>query len=75
MLFSNQRRHALSIPAIDKNSKPVTIAHLIEYLCENTMRDTRQELFVLEGQMYVISDAPPLDAVVVGLRNTVLDGP
>lgn len=51
MLFSNQRRHALSIPAIDKNNKPVTIAHLIEYLCENTMRDTRQELFVLEGQI------------------------
>lgn len=48
MLFSDQRRHELSMPAIDKNSKPVTIAYLVEYLCENTMKDTRKELFVLD---------------------------
>ncbi|KAI0490615.1 Urm1-domain-containing protein [Xylaria cf. heliscus] len=62
MLFSDQRRHALSIPAIDKNSKPVTIAYLIEYLCENTMKDTRKELFVLDhhvrpGILVLINDA------------------
>lgn len=62
MLFSDQRRHALLMPAIDKNDKPVTIAYLIEYLCENTMRDTRKELFVLDdhlrpGILVLINDA------------------
>ncbi|TGJ82266.1 hypothetical protein E0Z10_g6505 [Xylaria hypoxylon] len=62
MLFSDQRRHALSIPAVDNNSKPVTIAYLIAYLCENTMRDTRKELFILDdhlrpGILVLINDA------------------
>ncbi|KAI1422171.1 ubiquitin-related modifier protein [Xylaria sp. FL1777] len=62
MLFSDQRRHALSVPAIDKSSKPATVAYLIEYLCENTMRDTRKELFVLDdhlrpGILVLINDA------------------
>lgn len=53
MLFSDQRRHALSIPAVNKDGKPVTIAFLIDYLCENTMKDSRKELFVLDGHLYV----------------------
>ncbi|GAP89091.1 putative ubiquitin-like modifier 1 [Rosellinia necatrix] len=62
MLFSDQRRHELSIPAIDKNDKPVTIAYLIQYLCENTMNDTRQDLFILDdhlrpGILVLINDA------------------
>ncbi|KAI0407463.1 Urm1-domain-containing protein [Xylaria palmicola] len=62
MLFSDQRRHALSIPAIDKNNKPVTIAYLVDYLCEHTMEDTRKELFVLDdhvrpGILVLINDA------------------
>jgi ubiquitin related modifier 1 len=51
MLFSDQRRHTLSIPATDENNKPVTIAYLIEYLCDNTMKDTRKELFVLDDHL------------------------
>ncbi|KAI0977445.1 Urm1-domain-containing protein [Xylaria arbuscula] len=63
MLFSDQRRHALSLPAVDdKSRKPVTVAYLIEYLCEHTMRDTRKELFVLDdhlrpGILVLINDA------------------
>ncbi|KAI0533251.1 Urm1-domain-containing protein [Xylaria digitata] len=62
MLFSDQRRHVLSIPTTDKNGKPVTVAYLIEYLCENTMRDTRKELFILDdhlrpGILVLINDA------------------
>ncbi|GAW12739.1 hypothetical protein ANO14919_021090 [Xylariales sp. No.14919] len=62
MLFSDQRRHALSIPAHDKNNKPVTVAYLIEYLCEKTMEDARKELFVLDdhlrpGILVLINDA------------------
>ncbi|EFQ27916.1 hypothetical protein CGRA01v4_03444 [Colletotrichum graminicola] len=51
MLFSDKRRHALSIPAVSKDGKPATIGFLINYLCENTMKDSRKELFVLDGHL------------------------
>ncbi|KAI1853710.1 hypothetical protein JX265_003957 [Neoarthrinium moseri] len=62
MLFSDQRRHSLSIPAVDKDGRPATVAFLIDYLCRNTMKDSRQELFVLEdhlrpGILVLINDA------------------
>ncbi|KAI1458371.1 ubiquitin related modifier 1 [Annulohypoxylon moriforme] len=62
MLFSDQRRHSLSIPASNKAGTPITIAGLIDYLCENTMKDSRKELFVLEdhlrpGILVLINDA------------------
>lgn len=51
MLFSDQRRHPLSIPATDKDGKPSNISALIDYLCKNIMKDTRKELFVLENHV------------------------
>ncbi|KAI1407260.1 ubiquitin related modifier 1 [Hypoxylon sp. FL1857] len=62
MLFSDQRRHSLSIPAANKEGKPATIADLIDYLCEHVMKDNRKELFVLEdhlrpGILVLINDA------------------
>ncbi|KAI8622967.1 Urm1-domain-containing protein [Xylariaceae sp. FL1651] len=62
MLFSDQRRHVLSIPATDKNNKAVTISYLIDYLSDNVMKDTRKELFVLDdhlrpGILVLINDA------------------
>lgn len=61
MLFSDKRRHALSIPArdVERGSKPATVASLIDYLCKSAMTDSRQELFVLNGQLYVFSLCPP----------------
>ena len=59
MLFDNQRRHSISLPAVDANGKPATIAFLIDYLCKNLMQDPRAELFVLDNHMYVI--VPPFD--------------
>lgn len=53
MLFSDQRQHKLTIPAHDKDSKPVTIAYLIDHLCQHVMKDSRKELFVLDNHMYV----------------------
>lgn len=53
MLFSDQRLHSLALPAGGKDGPPCTIASLIDYLCRNVMKDTRQELFVLEGHLYV----------------------
>ncbi|KAI1498505.1 ubiquitin-like protein [Biscogniauxia marginata] len=61
MLFSDQRRHSLSLPAMD-GDKPLTIACLIDHLCNHTMKDTRKELFVLDdhlrpGILVLINDA------------------
>jgi ubiquitin related modifier 1 len=51
MLFSDQRRHSLSISATDKAGKPVTVAFLIDHLCQHTMKDQRKELFVLDNHL------------------------
>jgi ubiquitin related modifier 1 len=51
MLFADAQRLTLNLPATDKAGKPATIAYLIDYLCEKEMKDTRQELFVLEGHL------------------------
>jgi len=59
MLFSNQRRHSLSLPAKDASGKPATVAFLIDHLCEMTMRDGRKELFVLDNHLYVSPDRLP----------------
>ena len=52
MLFSDQRQHKLALPAHDKDGKPVTVAYLIDYLCQHVMKDNRKELFVLDRHMY-----------------------
>lgn len=57
MLFADQRIHKLHIPAHDQTGKAVTIAYLIEHLCENVMKDSRKELFVLDDHMYVLFTA------------------
>lgn len=53
MLFSDQRHHRLSIPARNHHGSPVTIAHLIDHLCQHVMKDHRKELFVLDNHVYV----------------------
>jgi hypothetical protein len=55
MLFSNQKRHVISIPATKDNGKPVNIEFLVDYLVKNLMKDPRKELFVLDNQVYGMS--------------------
>ncbi|KAK4152622.1 ubiquitin-related modifier 1 [Chaetomidium leptoderma] len=62
MLFDNQRRHSVSLPAVDSGGKPADIAFLISHLCEKLMKDPRAELFVLDshirpGILVLINDA------------------
>ncbi|KAG5928026.1 Ubiquitin- modifier 1 [Claviceps africana] len=62
MLFSDQRHHSLSLPRRNNDGQPVNIAHLIDHLCQHVMKDTRQELFVLDnhlrpGILVLINDA------------------
>lgn len=53
MLFSDQRKHHLCIPAMDENGFPANAAFLVRYLCQHLMKDGRKELFVLEGTVCV----------------------
>ncbi|KAK4241459.1 ubiquitin-related modifier 1 [Achaetomium macrosporum] len=62
MLFDNQRRHSVSLPAVDNEGRPATIGFLIDYLCKNLMKDPRVDLFVLDkhirpGILVLINDA------------------
>jgi ubiquitin related modifier 1 len=53
MLFSDERKHLLSVPLKDSNGNAVTIGWLVNYLCDEVMKDTRKELFVLDDHVYV----------------------
>lgn len=62
MLFSNQRKHILSIPTKDESGEASNVAFLVRYLCEDVMQDNRRELFVLDdtvrpGILVLINDA------------------
>lgn len=51
MLFSDERKHQIEVPAQDTNGKPVTVGWLVDYLCEELMKDSRKEMFVLDGHV------------------------
>lgn len=51
MLFSNERKHALSLPVKDETGKRVNMAFLVNYLCRHLMKDRRKEMFVLDDTM------------------------
>jgi ubiquitin related modifier 1 len=53
MLFSDQRKHSLSVPAKDDKGNAVTVGWLVHHLCEEVMKDTRKEMFILDGHVYV----------------------
>ena len=51
MLFSDQRKHSISVPAKDYKGNAVTVGWLVDYLCEEVMKDSRTEMFVLDGHV------------------------
>lgn len=55
MLFDNATKHSLSLSKEADGGKPPTIGYLVKYLCDHLMKDTRKELFVLDGAVYVRS--------------------
>ena len=52
MLFSDERKHKISIPDVDHKGHPATIAFLIQWLCDNLMKDPRKDMFVLDDSVY-----------------------
>lgn len=53
MLFSNCRQHELQIPAVDEDGNAATVGYLTWYLCREVMKDSRKEMFLLDGHMLV----------------------
>jgi ubiquitin related modifier 1 len=51
MLFADERKHKLSIPTKDDQGKAVNVGWLVKYLCEELMKDSRKEMFVLDGHV------------------------
>ena len=51
MLFSDERKHRLSVPAKNCKGDAVTVGWLVDYLCEEIMKDNRKEMFVLDGHV------------------------
>lgn len=49
LLFSNQRKHYLSLPSEYENDQKINMTFLVRYLCENLMNSARKEMFLLEG--------------------------
>jgi Urm1 (Ubiquitin related modifier) len=52
MLFENKNKHKINIPANDPQGSPTNIKSLVHHLCDNVMRDSRKELFVVDGSVY-----------------------
>lgn len=55
MLFANERKLSLKIPAKDDSGSRSNIAFLVRHLCETVMKDPRKELFVLDDTVCVKS--------------------
>lgn len=53
MLFSNERKHQVTLPGQTSDGSHPNIAFLLQYLVQNVMKDQRKELFILEGNVYV----------------------
>ncbi|KAJ5552882.1 hypothetical protein N7494_002260 [Penicillium frequentans] len=62
ILFSNERKHKITVPGrLDDGSQP-NISYLLRYLVDNLMKDQRKELFIMEdnvrpGILVLINDA------------------
>ena len=48
ILFSNQKKYNLSLPAKAEAGRMANVAFLVSHLCDKVMKDARKELFVLD---------------------------
>lgn len=49
MLFDDETKHSIALSKDADNGKPPTVGYLVQYICDRLMKDTRKELFVLDG--------------------------
>ena len=53
MLFDNVTKHSVSLSKTAADGKPPTVGYLVDYICENLIKDSRKELFILDGAVSV----------------------
>lgn len=53
ILFSNERKHTITLPARLEDASQPTISYLLKHLVDNVMKDDRKELFIMEDNVYV----------------------
>jgi len=51
LLFADQRKLSISVPAKDDQGNPVTVGWLVDHLCTEHMKDSRKDMFVLDGHV------------------------
>lgn len=51
MLFSDERKHKISIPSKMPDGTPSNVGYLVQWLCDNLMKDPRKELFILDNSV------------------------
>ncbi|KIW27022.1 uncharacterized protein PV07_06803 [Cladophialophora immunda] len=51
MLFDNVSKHSVSLAKDADDGKPPTVGYLVKYICNDLMKDSRKELFVLNGNV------------------------
>lgn len=49
LLFSNQRKHEVSLPTKCENNDQANIAFLVRFLCENIMSSLRKDMLLSRG--------------------------
>ncbi|KAF1918563.1 ubiquitin-related modifier 1 [Ampelomyces quisqualis] len=62
ILFGNQKKYSITLPAQDESGAQANVAFLVRYLCDKLMKDPRKELFVLDdtvrpGILVLINEA------------------
>lgn len=57
LLFDNERKHEIILPARKEDGNASDISSLLIYLVENTMNDNRKDMFIMEDSVYVNTDA------------------
>lgn len=53
ILFSNERKHRITLPGRLGDGSQPNISFLLRYLVDNLMKDQRKELFIMEDNVYV----------------------
>jgi len=51
MLFSDTKKHDVTISFNPKDEKRPNIQFLVDYLCDNLLTDPRKELFVIDNSV------------------------
>ncbi|KIV90786.1 hypothetical protein PV10_05394 [Exophiala mesophila] len=49
ILFDNVSKHSITLSADADNGKSPTVGYLVNYICDNLIKDPRKELFILDG--------------------------